>query len=112
MECESCVYRDKENPEVCKQICGCYPPHHLGKVDIFDLAKKLRDAEMQKWKEAAKPKIPQLSCCPKCELCSLFFDSIHNHFECLNMGCSLYGKPIPYASELFVQITVKLFEGE
>lgn len=115
MECESCVYRDLQNPDVCREICGHspYSPEQcLEEVDIFDLAKKLRDAEMQRWDEAAKAKIPQVSYCPKCEECSLFFDSIHNQFECMNTGCSLYRKPITYASELYVEITFKLFKRE
>jgi hypothetical protein len=109
------MYRGLKNPDVCKEICGHSPYSAqpcVEDVDIFDLAKKLRDAEMQKWKEATELKIPQRSYCPKCEECSLFFDSIHNQFECLNIGCSMYGKPITYASELYVEITVKLFKKE
>jgi hypothetical protein len=111
MECESCAYRDKENPEICKEICGYYPPHHLGKIDISELATKLRDKETEEAIEARKRRIPQLSDCPNCERHSLFFDSVHYQFECLNTECVLFGNPILRMSDLFDQILVKILRA-
>lgn len=111
MECEWCVYRDKGYPEICK-YCRynetTKPRQDLERIDIFELARGLHSKEVQEGVQAIKGKIPELSNCPKCERYSLFFDSIHNQFECLNRGCVLFGKPIVNHSELFVQIVIKI----
>jgi len=111
MGCEWCVFRDKKYPEICK-YCRynerTQPRRDLEKIDIFELAKGLHNKEVQEGIQAVKGRIPQLSDCPECERGSLFFDSIHNQFECLNRECVLYGKPIPNTSGLFVQIVIKI----
>src|SRR4030066_548808 len=103
MKCESCVYRDKKCLEICK-FCDYYEPikprQDLEKVDIFEMAGKLRDKETQE----VKDKIPSLSNCPNCKEHSLRFDRTRNQFECLNKECEWFLIPIPSGSELFKQI--------
>jgi len=113
MKCEWCVYRDGENPEICKN-CSLNDPNKttrprrdLGKVDILKLAQGLHDKAIQ----AVKDKVPSLSDCPECEEHSLRFDSTRNQFECLNPKCSLFEKPISQGSEQFRQIVLKLLKG-
>lgn len=116
MKCEHCVYRDKNNPEICKNCSlndlteTSMPRRDLERLNIFDMAKKLRGKETHEGIQAVKSKIPSLSNCPKCEEHSLYFDPIHNQFECLNKKCILFGKPIPNTSELFREVVIRLLE--
>jgi len=114
MKCEWCVYRDKKNPEICKNCSlneEIRPRQDLEKLDIFKMARKLHDKETQEGIRAVKGKIPSLSDCPKCEEHSLHFNFIHNQFECLNKKCILFRKPIPNTSELFRQIVIELLKS-
>jgi hypothetical protein len=117
MKCEWCVYRDGKNPEICEHcslndLTGLSRPRQdLEKLNIFKMAKKLRDKETQEGIQAIKGKIPRLSDCPKCKVHSLSFDPIHNQFECLNKECALFGKSISNTSELFRQIVIKLLKN-
>jgi len=114
MKCEWCVYRDKKNLEICK-TCPLYDPSEtttprrdLEKIDIFKMAEKLHDKEIQ----GVKDKIPSLSNCPICNEDSLRFDPDRNLFECLNRRCPSCGKPILQGSELFKQISLKLLKNK
>lgn len=112
MKCEWCVYRDKKNPEICKNCSfneTTKPRQDLEKVDILRMARILHDKEIQAWKD----KIPRLSRCPECNERSLRFDSIRDYFECLNKECPLFLKPISNTSdtsELFGQIVIRLLK--
>ena len=111
MKCEWCVYRDKKNLEICKN-CSLYegvkPRQDLEKIDIFKMARKMRDKEIHEGIDAVKDKIPNLSRCPKCSELSLHFDFTRNQFACLNRNCPLSAKPILQGTEVFSQIVQKL----
>lgn len=115
MKCEWCVYRDKKNLEICKN-CSLYegvkPRQDLEKVDIFNMARRLRDKETKEGIDAIKKKIPSFSHCPKCNEFSLRFDFTRNQFECLNMKCPLCSKPILQGTEVFSQIVQKLINKD
>lgn len=112
--CEWCVYRDKNNPDICKNCSlnktaneTTKPGFELGRVDIWQLAKGLHDKGIQEIKD----KIPRLSGCPECKKQALFFNYTNDQFECLNKECPLFGKPITRASELFSQIVIKFLKS-
>ena len=115
MKCETCVFRDKKNLEICK-TCSRYEPikprQDLEKVDIFKMARKLRDKETQEGMHAIKDRIPSLSPCPKCKERSLRFDLARNQFECLDRKCPLFSKPIVQGTALFSQIVQKLLDQD
>lgn len=69
--CNSCGYVPKTSA----------PRFDLGEVDIFALAKGLKEKEEQK----RRAKIPTLNNCPSCNVRSLFYDRIGDLFECMNL---------------------------
>jgi|GEM_PF-6644967 len=111
MKCEQCVYRDKKNLGICKS-CSLYEPirprRDLEQIDIFEMAKKLRQKERQEGIQAVRRRIPSLSDCPECGEYSLHFDGIHDLFECQNPGCILWGKPISNSSARFAEVITRL----
>lgn len=89
MSCGSwCVYyRDKPNG-----ICSNCPSYENGvrpkadwlpSIDPFKLADELA----KKQEKDRRNKIPLLSNCPRCGKHSLFYDRIHDKYECLNKDC-------------------------
>ncbi len=81
-----CVYfRDKGSVcHTCPNWLGYPTPRNtLGIVDPFKLAEGLARKKEQQRREA----IPTLDVCPQCDKSSLFYDRIHDHFECLNLEC-------------------------
>jgi len=99
--CEWCVYRDKRNPDICKNcshnIDSGKPKFELGKVDIFKLAeglKKKRQEQNNKSQEPAPEESPEveglpvkLGKCPYCGKISFFFNAVSKKHECLNLEC-------------------------
>lgn len=99
MACGSwCVYytsrytTSKEHCVYCEEYINNKSHFELGKVDIFELAKGLKNKKEQERRKA----IPNISTCPYCQEKSLFYDSIHDRFECLNAKkpCPKYKNPI------------------
>jgi hypothetical protein len=94
--CEWCVYRDKKNPDICKNCShNTYitkPKFELGKVDIFKLAEGLKKKQHNE-KPDLKPEendveqVVKLGKCPYCGKISLFFNEMNKKHECLNLEC-------------------------
>jgi len=95
-----CVYyRDRGKTSACTN-CSNYiynskPKSSLGPVDPFRLAKLLKE----KKEKERRDKIPRLSDCPRCLKPSLFYNSIDDTFECLNLECSIHNIPITADTE-------------
>ena len=97
--CEWCVYRDKRNPDICKNcshnIDGGKSTFELGKVDIFKLAEGLKKKRQEQINKKQEP-VPEensaeqsvkLGKCPYCGKISLFFNEMNKKHECLNLEC-------------------------
>ncbi len=94
--CEWCVYRDKKNPDICKNCSHntVKPSFELGTVDIFKLAeglKKKREEQNRKAESKPEESSPEqtvrLGKCPYCGKISLFFNEANKRHECLNLEC-------------------------
>ena len=89
MSCGSwCVYYASRGVSGACHSCSYYidtkrPRFGLGKVDPFKLAEGLT----RKKEEERRDKIPLLSDCSNCGKHSLFYDKIHDKFECLDKDC-------------------------
>lgn len=108
MRCPSCGGYEWSDG-VCK-FCGYLlpkapkPRFDMGnKVDVFKLAEGLKVREEQERRKA----IPKLSGCPHCHKRSLFYNSIGDNFECLNLKCQAYGHPILSSSEEYKSILLR-----
>jgi len=115
---------------ICKN-CGYMPKtgsrFEIEKVDIFDLAKALKEKEQEKEAEEAyltspeyleKKKererrlaIPRLSYCPYCHKHSLFYNSVDDRFECLNKLCTISSKPILSDTEEYKNVIAHLISN-
>lgn len=89
MSCGSwCVYFRDKGPvcHTCPDQLGRHtvPRTMLGTVDPFKLAEGLARKKEQQRREG----IPTLSDCPQCSKPALFYDKIHDGYECLNLDCS------------------------
>ncbi len=81
-----CVYFEGKGIacHTCPERLGRTTPRNtLGTVDPFRLAKGLARKKEQQRREG----IPILSNCPQCHKPSLFYDKIHDCYECLNIVC-------------------------
>jgi len=95
--CEWCVYRDKQNPDICKNCSHntAKPKFELGAVDIFKLAEGLKKKQQEQNKKKPEPKPEEntamqpvkLGECPFCGKISLFYNEEHKKHECLNLEC-------------------------
>ena len=100
--CEWCVYRDKRNPDICKNCShntgSAQPKFELGKVDIFKLAEGLKKKQTEQNNkrpesvpEENKPEQPiTLGTCPFCGKISLFYNEGSKQHECLNLECKCF----------------------
>lgn len=96
-DCEWCVYRDKKNPDICRNCSHntANPNFELGTVDIFKLAEGLkRKREEQNSKKSAPApegntteQSVKLGVCPQCGKISLFYNEVNKKHECLNLEC-------------------------
>ena len=98
-DCEWCVYRDKRNPDICRNCShntdSARPTFELGKVDVFKLAEGLKKKRQEQDNKKPEP-VPEenaaeqpakLGKCPYCGKISLFFNEINKKHECLNLEC-------------------------
>jgi len=95
--CEWCVYRDKNNPDICKNCSyngNPQPKFELGKVDIFKLAEGLKQKRQEQnnkppesEQEGHIKNQPNLIKCPYCGKIFLFFNEANKKHECLNLEC-------------------------
>lgn len=94
--CEWCVYRDKRNPDICKncshnETTGAR--FGLGKVDIFKLAEGLKRKQQEQNNKKPEPESNiqaqpiKLGICPHCGQTSLFYNERSKKHECLNRKC-------------------------
>lgn len=93
---------------ICKH-CGYNPPPfkprvELGEVNVFKLAEGLKKKKEQERRQA----IPRLSECPYCHEQSLFYNSIDDQFECMNMkgSCPRYNTPIQSGTTEYEKIAM------
>ncbi len=100
--CEWCVYRDKRNPDICKNCShntgGAQPKFELGKVDIFKLAEGLKKKREEQNNKRPEP-VPEenetrqpttLGTCPFCGKISLSYNEVSKQHECLNLECKRF----------------------
>jgi len=94
--CDWCVYRDKKNPDICKNCSNNTTKlnFELGTVDIFKLAEGLKKKQEQndkkpepKPEENTTKQSVMLGTCPQCDKISLFYNEVNNEHECLNLEC-------------------------
>ena len=74
--CEWCVYRDKKNPDICKNYSlneAARAKFELGKVDIWELAKSL-NKDKKKDSIVKETERYKLLICLDCHEPSLFYD--------------------------------------
>jgi copper chaperone CopZ len=92
MSCESCVYRDKKNLEMCNN-CSDNPntiklKFELGKVAPFELARGLAERDNKKREQENQIK---LGICPHCREPSWWFNPYTHKHECMNMkSCPIH----------------------
>jgi hypothetical protein len=95
--CDWCVYRDKQNPNICKNCSHntAKPKYELNPVDPFKLAEGLQKKRQEqnnkqselKPENTAKQHV-KLDSCPQCGKISLFYNEANNKNECLNLECN------------------------
>jgi hypothetical protein len=94
--CECCVYRDKKNPDICKNCSHntAKPKFELHPVDPFKLAEGLKRKRQEQNNKQSEPKPEntakqpvKLDTCPQCDKISLFYNEANNKHECLNLEC-------------------------
>lgn len=102
-----CVYYRDRDKLAKDGICSSCPHYggsrarfDLGKVDSFRLARMLAE----KKEKERRDKILKLSDCPHCCKPSLFYNSVDDSFECLNLECPVHSIPITADTEEYKSI--------
>jgi hypothetical protein len=100
--CQSCGYRlPVQTPRL--------PHHTLSNRDI----EKLHELVLKETLGKIKQSIPRLSDCRLyCHKHSLFYDFIHDQFECLNPNCEIYGKPIQFGTQAYTTLINEMQRNE